>query len=354
MRILLVGGSSGGHIYPLVAVWEALRRMEPQAQALAVCSQKESDADMLRAAGLPYAQIPVVHLSLSLPVTFLRAMKKAQDILSGFQPDVIFSKGGAVSAPVCYAAHRMHIPIVLHESDAVSGRANRLVARWADVVCRGFPIPSVRSPLSVFTGNPIRRHITEGSREKGLRLTGLTGDRPILLVLGGSQGARAINEVIARRLDELLAIGDIVHLTGPGKETGVERKGYWARPFVHNELPDVYALVTLAVSRAGAGFISELAANGIPNVLVPIRGVAHDHQQWNAEAVARKNACVLLAEESLDTTLVPTINALIADETKRADLSKHIGEFFQPDAAKNIATIVVAVGNGQTPQPGVT
>lgn len=347
MKILLVGGMSGGHVAPLVAVWRALQSRVPNAAAHFICSEREGDAAFLAGEGVAFTRLPAPRLSLLFPATFLRAFLGARRVIASFRPAVVFGKGGALSVPVCLAARMAKIPIVLHDSDAVAGRANAIVARWAAAVCRGFPQPG--DPLPMFTGNPIRPEVTRGSRERGLALTEFSGHRPVLLVIGGSQGSEALNEAVRLRLDGLLETCDVAHLTGAGKEPAVARAGYWSRGFLHRELPDLYAIADLALSRAGAGAIGELAANGIPMILVPLRGVGHDHQEANARAVERRGGCVVLEQCDLPGMLVPTVVALLREESKLTGLAENAHTFHRPDAADVIAGIVV--GAAAAPRP---
>jgi len=338
--VLFVGGGSIGHIAPAIAVLEALRERDRSSQAHFVCSERKEDQKFLKNTDVPFTTLKAPKIGPSLLWTFPSAMRQAKALLDEIKPRVIFSKGGYVSVPICLAAHQRRIPIVLHESDAVMGRANRLVSRWAKHICLGLPLST--DSLSTFhsTGNPIRAEIAHGNRAEGLKLTGLDGKRPILLVTGGSQGAQTINQIIAELLPEILKLCDVVHLTGKGKELNIKQNGYWSRPFVTDELPHLYALADIAVSRAGAGSIAELAANSIPTILVPLRGVGHDHQQLNAELIEKEHGCVLIQQKLLSQKLVPKIEQLISNKEGLRSLGKQLNKFHKKDAAANIAKIL--------------
>ncbi len=339
-RILLVGGGSIGHVAPAVAVWRALQRMKPDAVLQLVCSEEPGDAAFLEKEGIAFIAIRGRRLSLARPDIFGKSFVAAWRLVKSFKPDVVFSKGGALSVPLCLAARVAGVPIVLHESDAVNGRANRLVSRWAVTVCDGFPGGGTQS-AHVFTGNPVRPAVAQGSRTEGLRITGLSGTRPVLLVMGGSQGAQALNAAIVRHLDVLLQSVEILHLTGKGKPGAPARAGYWSAEFAYETLPHLYAAADLALSRAGAGGISELAACGVPALLVPLRGLAQDHQFANARAAELAGACVLLHQEELDATLLPAVQALATHERRRAALAAGIRGLSSPDSAERIARIVL-------------
>ncbi len=335
MKILLVGGGSIGHVAPAVAVWRALKRAKPDAELKMICSEEQSDAEFLKKEGIPFTAIRGRRFSPLRPDIFLGSFFRARRIIKEFSPDVVFSKGGALSVPVCLAAKIRGIPIVLHESDAVMGKANRLIARWAKTVCRGFP------GEGVFTGNPVRPVVTAGNKEEGLRITGFSGTKPVLLVMGGSQGARAINDVIAAHIDALLQIVDVIHLTGPGKGGIKARPGYFSLPFAYGELPHLYAISDLALSRSGAGGISELAACGIPSLLVPLRGLAQDHQLHNAVTAEKSGGAKMLDQETLGKTLLPALTTLAGEESKLSALRTAILTLYVPDAAQKIADEVL-------------
>lgn len=350
MRILYVSGGSAGHLAPLIAVERAMKESHPHAESVFVCSHIEDDISFLKKEGVHFQPLPLPRRPLYHPIQFVRSIRTARAIIETFKPDVIFSKGSIVSIPICFVAHRKNIPIVLHESDAVMGRANRLVARWATKVCTGFPIESKRkfsilnsqfsiNPV-VTTGNPIRPSVTSGSKAEGIRITKLSGKRPTLLVIGGSQGAQALNEAVYKHIDALLAHVDIVHVTGKGKQKTIHKNGYWSVEFAHEELPHLYALATLALSRAGAGTIGELAANGIPTVLVPIVGLANNHQVLNAESASRSGGCILVEQPTLHTQIVSSIVNLAEDQERLSTMSKKIRNLYNPEAARRIADIV--------------
>ncbi len=340
-------------------MWEAVRAQSSGAEAHVVCSPRPEEAEFLTKNGLAFTALPVRNPTPLRPISFLRSLALAWRVVSVFRPDIVFSKGGAVSIPVAFVAWLRGIPVVLHESDAVSGRANRLVALWAKKICHGFPRNNdelrmtndeysrfaIRDSQSIFTGNPVRAFIASGTKEVGRRITGLVAERPVLLVIGGSQGATALNEAVLASLGELLHDVQIVHLTGPGKKSPMKKDGYWSAPFVHEELPHLYALADFALSRAGAGAIAELAACGVPMILVPLRGVAHDHQQVNASVAAATGGCICLDQERLAREMAPLVRTLARDETKRREMAGHVRRLSSREAAQTIASILFGVIN---------
>lgn len=338
--VLFVGGASVGHIAPSIAVQEALVKLVPRLTSHFACLNTGLETSYLEENGLQYTTLRSPGLSPSLLWQFPRVLAETKRMLDAVQPDVVFSKGGHVSVPVCFMAWKRGIPIILHESDAVSGRANRLVWRIATKVCTGFP-RRTSDPRYTHTGNPVREYVTRGSREEGLALTGFAGTRPVLLVLGGSQGAMALNAAVEGDRNALLEMCDVIHITGSGKATQrTTDRRYWQREFVTGELPHLYAVADLALTRAGAGTLGELAANGIPAIVVPLRSVGHDHQQKNAEAVAEAGGCLLLQQDRLQAELVQTVRRCLEERGTLAAMSAGMRACARPEASVQIAQII--------------
>ncbi|MDO8468938.1 MAG: UDP-N-acetylglucosamine--N-acetylmuramyl-(pentapeptide) pyrophosphoryl-undecaprenol N-acetylglucosamine transferase [Candidatus Peribacter sp.] len=338
--VLFVGGGSIGHIAPSIAVARSLKERLPEARMHFVVSTRPDDAAFVERAGFPVTPFDAPRLSWNMLWKFALSTRRAGALLRQLKPDVVFSKGGYVSVPVCHAAHALGIPIVLHESDAVSGWANWIVSRWAVAICRGFETEK-KHPKHVFTGTPVREDMTTGSRQRGLLATHLSRMRPVLLVVGGSQGALALNRAVAHALPELLEFCEIIHLTGKGKETVAGNPpGYWQCPFAIEEYPHLFATADLALSRAGATTLMELAAVGLPAILVPLEGVAHDHQRRNAEAAVESGGCILLEQERLSASLVPTVRHLIEAADSRRIMGNAIRTLHRPEAARQIAEVI--------------
>ncbi len=329
-RILFASCGSAGHIAPCVAVWRSVQKAKPDATALFVCSTRKEDGEFLEKEGLKFSAFS----ERSIPAwKILFLIPRAWSLLKHEKPSVIFTKGGGVTLPIALAGWMKGVPVVVHESDSVPGRATKLISRFAKISIDGFR-----------TGNPLRPGITDGSRKRGLEITGLSGSRPVLLVTGGSQGAQIFNDVIARHIDELLGSVDIIHITGKGK-SGVEgqKSGYWKTEFVHEDLAHIYAAADMALSRAGSGNIGELAANGIPAILVPIKGLAQDHQVKNAEAAEASGGCVVLDQQTLDQILVSTVRRLAEDPALRLAMKDKIRSLNKPQSAQNVTKILLAV-----------
>jgi UDP-N-acetylglucosamine--N-acetylmuramyl-(pentapeptide) pyrophosphoryl-undecaprenol N-acetylglucosamine transferase len=320
--------------------------MAPGTEAIFACSDAPSDREFLEKEGLQATPVaPRTTRIWHVPWCAVRALR----LLLHVRPDVVFCKGGAISFTITAIAWLLRIPVVAHESDSVMGKTSMVTHIFSMVTCRGMPdIAGHRQSQNrraIFTGNPVRPSVTQGTRERGLFIAGFDGSRPILLVYGGSQGAEALNQAVRKQLDALLAVADVIHLTGKGKEgrATLDRR-YHCAPFAYNDLPHLYAIADLALSRSGAGAISELAACGIPVVLVPLQGLAHDHQKHNADVAARLGGAVVLEQSSLDTGIREVIVPLLLDENKRRSLSERWNHFGSRDAADQIASLLLKLG----------
>jgi UDP-N-acetylglucosamine--N-acetylmuramyl-(pentapeptide) pyrophosphoryl-undecaprenol N-acetylglucosamine transferase len=270
-------------------------------------------------------------------------------LLITFRPNVIFSKGGYVSVPVCLMGWVLRIPMILHESDHALGKANRMLLRFARRLCVSAPQQEIgymdiatRFGIPVTaTGNPIRAALLHGSRDAGRRITGFSGKKPVFLIIGGSQGSRTLNEAVREHLSPLLDRCDIIHLTGRGKAKRIPHARYFVREWADRELPDLYALADIVLSRAGAGVTAELAALGKAVILVPIPDLAHGHQSANAHSLDVAGAAIVLPQKRLTELLVSTVTELATNEKKRREVGQRLSAFAVPDAAGKVARIIL-------------
>lgn len=365
-RIVLSGGGTGGHIFPLVAV---ARRLTAEAAAsgrpleLHYVGPKPQDAPGLIAEGirlhgifagkLPrYATWRLVLELLKLPVGLVQALGAMLVVM----PDVVFAKGGYGSVPVVLAAWLYRIPVVVHESDTVPGLANRLAAMFARRIAVAFPQTTklFKEGKTVVTGNPIRRPLLAGSAERARAELGITTDKPVLLVLDGSQGAEAINDLVIASLRDLLIRYEVIHQTGERRYNqvveeakvevgaGVEVSYHAAPFFTEEELANAYAVASLVVSRAGSG-IFEIAALGKPSILIPLPHAAQDHQRENAYAYAHTGAALILEQGNLTPHLfAERISSLLDNPETMQKMSERAKAFAVPDADERVAAEVRA------------
>jgi len=279
-------------------------------------------------------------------------------ILRLFKPDVVFLKGGFVCLPVGLAAKFLRIPYVIHESDVAPGLANRILGRWAAKIAVGFPVRSYhdfeKSRL-VFTGNPVRAELGLAHRLEGLAKFDLFDSVPVLFVTGGSGGARQINDAVVAALPELLPFCQVIHLTGEGESErvrfDVSRLGklpnidrYQAYGFLMGDMALALAAADVVIARAGANTIAELAYLRKPTILIPNYEMA-GHQVDNARVLSRAGAVRVLDGAKLTTErLVMEVKRIVGDREEQASLSRGIAAFGQPDAARDLAQVILEVG----------
>ncbi len=351
---LFVGGGSLGHVLPSLAVASELETMQPGIRVLFVCSERPEEARRISHAGYAFHTLhtpssSVTGLSmLTLPLRFFAACIKAYGILRRERPSAIFAKGGSVSVPAGLVGRMLGIPVILHESDSVPSLSTRLLWRFSNILCAGFPdigIPAGVRKKFRYTGNPVRREILQGSKASAQRITGFSGKRPVLLVIGGSQGSVALNNAVTSSLDALLDVADIIHLTGSGKMTTKTHARYFARESAGEELHHLYALADVVLSRSGAGVLSEMSALRKPVITVPLTGVGHNHQRKNALFLVEKKALILLPEEEL-SRLSACVKNLLSNANEMKSLSESLLRAFPEHAATSIADILLAEALG--------
>jgi len=349
-------GGTGGHIYPALAVAEALREQDPAVQILFVGGSR-LEAQLVPQAGWafrPVAARPIPREVAPGALTALGALLvgtvQSLGILRAFRAQVVLATGGYVSAPVGVAAAMLRVPIVLQEQNVVPGLTTRLLSRLA--ACVSIPHEAVQAhlPAGVVTGVPIRRGATGGDRTRGAARFGLEADRFTVLVLGGSQGAQSLNEAMldaARALRDPAAV-QVLHQAGKGQAEWVATRAaqirtprYIAVGYIEN-VADAYACADLVVCRAGAGTLAEVTANGLPAVLVPYPHAAEGHQEANARLVERAGAAVVIADRALTgARLAEVIDALREDPRRvraMAEASRGLG---RPGAAAAVAGLVM-------------
>jgi UDP-N-acetylglucosamine--N-acetylmuramyl-(pentapeptide) pyrophosphoryl-undecaprenol N-acetylglucosamine transferase len=349
MRIVLAGGGTGGHIIPNIALYQELKKeMGEELKVLYIGSKKGLDATLVGANGLEFEGISCGKLrryfSWENFVDVFRTMAGIWQSfwkIQRFKPEVIFCKGGYVSLPVAVAGRIAGIPVILHESDVVPGLANRLAARLASRICVSFAeskryFKEVVDKVEV-TGNPVRAEIAEGNRKKAMELSGLNEEKPVILVMGGSQGAAFINELIWNNLESLLAKFQIIHICGTGKvEAGKQAAGYFSLEFANEELKDFYALSDLIITRAGANSLAEIEFLGRPAVLIPLIKGSRGDQIENAEIFAKNNVAKIINEK---TFTKPEEKKLPVYLMKLLEKSQHIPRK-KSSAAEKIAKII--------------
>ena len=347
-KIILTGGGTAGHVTPNLALIPALKKRDYEIRYIG--SYQGIEKRLAENAGIPYDGISSGKLrryfdlkNFSDPFRVLKGYGEACRLLKKYQPDVIFSKGGFVSVPVVLAAKRYRVPTILHESDMTPGLANRLCIPSAVKICCNFPetLQHLPEDKAVLTGSPIREELLQGDRLAGLQYTHLSAAKPILLVIGGSLGAVAVNQMIRSLLPRLLPSFQIIHICGKGHldESLIGRPGYVQYEYVDAPLKHLFAAADLAVSRAGANSICELLALRKPNVLIPLSAAAsRGDQLLNAASFEKQGFSTVLKEEDMNQDTL--FDAIQDTYEHRADFISRMKQSSLGNAVETIADLI--------------
>ena len=347
-KIVLTGGGTAGHVTPNFALVPLLR--EADYDILYIGSKTGMEKKLVEEAGLRYEGISSGKLrryfsmkNFTDPFRVLKGFSEAKKILKEYRPDVVFSKGGFVSVPVVYAAAKLHIPVITHESDMTPGLANKLNLRKADKICCNFPETAKGLPAdkAVVSGCPIRKELLEGDAAQGREMTGFTQDKPVLMIIGGSLGSVRVNNAVRAVLPKLLEVFQVVHLCGRGNldKALEDTPGYVQFEYLTEELPHIFAMADIVISRAGANAICELVALAKPNILIPLsREASRGDQILNAESFERQGFSSVLEEEELvGDALVERVLAVYADRERYISAMKNSAH---TDAARVIVDLI--------------
>jgi UDP-N-acetylglucosamine--N-acetylmuramyl-(pentapeptide) pyrophosphoryl-undecaprenol N-acetylglucosamine transferase len=364
-RVLIGGGGTGGHVFPAIAIADTLRAACPQAQFLFVGARGKLEMEKVPEAGYSIEGLPVAGFQRRFTlkhVTFffklLASMMQSRRIVRRFRPHVAVGVGGYASGPVLKAAARMGIPILIQEQNSFAGVTNRLLARSARTICvayegmeRYFPVEKI-----VMTGNPVRQQLlrNSGNRAGDLEVFGLEEGKRTCLVLGGSMGARTINDGMKNGLgkmyrEDLQVIWQCGQLYYGEMEKHVKASGLQnirVLPFI-SKMESAYGVADLIIARAGALTISELCLIGKPAILVPSPNVAENHQTRNAEALVSRGAAVMIPDREARERMVDVMLGLIGDDHRLQQLSENIKHLGIPDASERIVAEVLKLAESK-------
>ena len=309
-RIVLTGGGTAGHVTPNIALLPKLQELGYEVHYIG--SYNGIEKTLIEDCHIPYYGISSGKLrryfdlkNFSDPFKVLKGFSEAAKLLKKLKPDVVFSKGGFVSVPVVLAAKQLRIPVIIHESDMTPGLANKISIPAASKVCCNFPetVSHLPKGKAILSGSPIREELLSGSRQKALQFTGLSGEKPVLLIIGGSLGSVIVNEAVRGILPKLLKKFEIIHLCGKGKldQTLTAMNGYVQYEYISDELKDLFALSDVVISRAGANSICEFLALRKPALLIPLSAAASRGDQiLNAHSFEKQGYAAVLEEEQLN------------------------------------------------------
>lgn len=366
MKAIISGGGTGGHIFPALAIANALKRRHPEADILFVGAQGRMEMEKVPAAGYPIKGLPIAGLqrqltlsniikNLQLPFKVLRSRAMVRNIIRQFRPDIVVGVGGFASEPTLSTAQRMGLPTLLQEQNSYAGLTNKTLARGADRICVAYPGMERFFPADklVLTGNPVRADIEQLSctRDEGCAHFSLDPSLPVILSVGGSLGARSINRMVADNL-QLFAQQrvQIIFQTGRAMYAEIQQTvdragaGQWVK--VHqfiSRMDLAYAAADLVISRAGALAISELCLLGKPALLIPSPNVAEDHQTRNAKALADKGAAIMLTDADCHDHGLPQAFDLLHNPERCASMGQAIRTLAAPHAADRIVDEIDAI-----------
>jgi UDP-N-acetylglucosamine--N-acetylmuramyl-(pentapeptide) pyrophosphoryl-undecaprenol N-acetylglucosamine transferase len=364
IRVIISGGGTGGHIFPAVSIANAIKILNPAAKILFVGAENRMEMQRVPDAGYDIVGLPVAgfdrkHLwkNFAVIIKLLKSQFKARSVIKKFKPQVAVGVGGYASGPTLKMAGMMGIPTLIQEQNSYSGVTNKLLAKKAGKICvaydgmeRFFPKEKI-----IMTGNPVRQGLLKQiPRNEAINVYGLDPNKKTILILGGSLGARTINETLIAGLSVISNTPDIQFIWQTGKiyyqqVTEVVRqfgkpKNLYVSDFI-KDMANAYAAADLVISRAGAGSISEFCMLHKPVILVPSPNVAEDHQTKNALALVNKNAAIYVKDSEAEEKLMGIALGIVSDENKLNDLSSNIAKLALPDAAKKIAEEVLKLIN---------
>jgi len=361
-KIIISGGGTGGHIFPAVAIADALKQRLDNPDILFIGAKGRMEMEKVPAAGYPIKGLWISGIqrklslkNLSFPFKLISSILKAGRIVRRFKPDVAIGTGGYASGPMLRVASKRGIPSLIQEQNSYPGITNRLLSKTVDSICVAFDGMGKYFPAAkiIFTGNPVRKDIIEkeGKREEAISFFGIDAGLKTILVIGGSQGARSVNRAIAKQLNDILIPGvqliwqcgkafqpeaiEVVKQADSDKQSRVGVYDFISR------MDLAYASADIVISRAGAIAISELCIVGKPLILVPLPGAAEDHQTKNAMALTEKDAAILLPDADLEKKLAACLNELIKDTGRQEAMKENILQLARPDATAKIADEVI-------------
>jgi UDP-N-acetylglucosamine--N-acetylmuramyl-(pentapeptide) pyrophosphoryl-undecaprenol N-acetylglucosamine transferase len=361
LKVIISGGGTGGHIFPALAIAKALKKIAPDTDILFVGAKGKMEMEKVPNNGFPIIGLWISGFQRSLsfsnllfPIKLLVSMIKALFIIMKFKPAIVIGTGGYASGPVLRAATWMNIPILIQEQNNFPGVTNRILGRKAACICTAFEGMETYFPKDkiLLTGNPIREDIFEikPMRQEALKIYGLEDTKPVVFVVGGSQGARSINHAITANLNffkeqqiQLIwQTGKAYYQTALMEAQKTNYKGIKVFDFI-DSINMAFEAATVVVSRAGAIAISELCRVGKPIILVPFPFAAGDHQTKNAQALQEKHAAILITDADISNELTIQLASLLADNEKQRMLSESIKLMAIPNAADTIARKILSI-----------
>ena len=359
-RVIISGGGTGGHIFPAIAIANALRKLDPEIKILFVGAKGRMEMERVPAAGYEIVGLDIQGIqrksilkNLMLPFKLIGSIQKSLRIIREFRPNAAVGVGGYASGPLLFAASLKKVPYLIQEQNSFAGVTNKKLGKNAKKICVAYDGMEKFFPADkiVITGNPIRRESVDiaGKREQGLEWAKLSGDKKIIFITGGSLGARTLNKSVLANIDKIIA-ADVQLIWQTGKHYYPDiMESFRGKPHPNIKVMEfvdrmdlAYAAADIIISRAG-GTISELCVVGKPVILVPSPNVAEDHQTTNAMSLVAKDAAIFVADKNAQEQLIDVALELLNDKEKQRTLSENISKLALPDADETIAKELIQI-----------
>lgn len=347
MRYIISAGGTGGHIYPALAILDKIKEMDNNANILYIGTTDRMEKDIVPKRGIDYYGIKIRGVDRKLSLDnfrtvkyFIKAVSEVKKKIKEFKPDIVIGVGGYVTAPVIYAAHKLHIKTIIHEQNSVLGMTNRFLSRYVDVVCTSFPDTDVKAKKVIYTGNPSSNVITSFKKSE----LGLRNDKKLVVIVMGSLGSKVVNDKLKIILPKFNK-KDYEVLLVTGNDYYDEFKSLKLnnniiiKPFVDN-LKKIFIKTDLLVSRAGATTISEIISYKVPSILIPSPYVTDNHQYKNAMNLVNKESAVLVEENNIESELVKKIDELLNDKDKLLKIKNNLSTMEVVNSASKIYEVI--------------
>jgi UDP-N-acetylglucosamine--N-acetylmuramyl-(pentapeptide) pyrophosphoryl-undecaprenol N-acetylglucosamine transferase len=354
MRVVVSGGGTGGHIYPALSLIKEIKKQNPDAEILYIGTKKGLENELVTREGIPFKTIHITGFRRKISVEnvktvlrFLKGTRESKKMLMDFKPDVVVGTGGYVCGPVVYAAAKMGIPSVIHEQNSVPGLTNKFLSKYVNkvAICFDAAAPYFPKGKVVFTGNPRATEVMNVDAKAGAASLGLDSTKKTVLIVGGSRGAKPINDAFLSVLDQVANRAyQVIYVTGSVHYEAVSKKveevgnpsNVIVKPFIHN-MPDVLGAVDLVVARAGATTLAEITALGIPSILIPSPYVTNNHQEKNARSLEEVGAAIVRLESEMNgEQLIKDIDSVFSEKESWEKMHDAALELGVPTAASDV------------------
>ncbi|MDO8668806.1 MAG: UDP-N-acetylglucosamine--N-acetylmuramyl-(pentapeptide) pyrophosphoryl-undecaprenol N-acetylglucosamine transferase [Candidatus Buchananbacteria bacterium] len=350
MKILFSGGGTMGSVSPLIAVYEKIKKDNPQTEFLFIGSESGPEKKAVESYKIPFKKISSGKLRRYFswdnfvdPFKIIWGFFQVILIIIKFKPNVVMIAGSFIGVPVAWAAYLLRVPVLIHQQDIIAGLANKMMANFSKKITISYE-PSLNdfsSAKTILTGNPVREEFYVCHPKKGRDVFGLKEDLPVLLILGGGTGSQVLNELVEKSLNDLLQFCQIIHITGRDKKINLQAENYHQFEFLTHEMTDAICAADLVVTRAGMSTLSELVILAKSTIIIPL---PESHQEYNAAYFQKNNAAIVLSQPSLNSeTLISAVRELFFEKYKKDNLSRNISKIMDFYGAQKVAKELLAL-----------